>query len=117
MFRMKPRHPLCLLAILLVATGLCFGQVDHEQKSSVLQGDSSDVFGMVKRAETYSDINKDIAVIDDQVNSMFHLDNSFHHLMIHHWAGNGSSIVCWLARGQVSLEISSSSPIINYQTF
>ena len=99
MCRMKPRDPLCLLAILLVATGLCCGQ-----------GDSSGGFSMVKRAE--SDKNIDIAVIDDKVNSMFHHDNSFHHLMMNHWADNGSSIVFWQARDQVSLEISSSSPIL-----
>ena len=65
-------------------------------------GDYSEENKRVKRADTNSDKADDdtTAVIDDKISSVFHLNNSHLHLMVH-WAGKGSSIVFCLARDQV----------------
>ena len=119
---MKPRDPLWLLGLvpfllyLSVVDGLG-GQVDQEQMFSVLQGevgDFSEGSSRVKRADIDIDSDKadedTTAAIDDKISSVFHLNNSHLHLMVH-WAGKGSSIVFCLARDQVSLAIVSTSNI------
>ena len=41
---MKPRDPLSLLALLLLATGLCLGQVAREQKKGVWEYEKKEAF-------------------------------------------------------------------------
>lgn len=121
---MKPRDPLWLLGLvpfllyLSVVDGLG-GQVDQEQMFSVLQGevgDFSEGSSRVKRADIDIDSDKadedTTAVIDDKISSVFHLNNSHLHLMVH-WAGKGSSIVFCLARDQEIGENSTSNVYIS----
>jgi len=118
---MKPRDPFWLfglvqfLSVLSVSDGLG-GQVDQEQLMSVVQGELEDYSENFKRfkRDTESDKNKEdtSVVIDDKISSVFHLNNSHLHLMVH-WAGKGSSIVFCLARDQEMKEDSNSSVFIS----
>lgn len=60
-------------------------------------GDFSDTHNRVKRADS-SENNS--TVIEDKISSVFNLNNSHLHLMVH-WAGKEYSIVFCLARDQV----------------
>ena len=78
-------------------------QVDQVQNIIMVQGevgDFSDTHNRVKRADS-SENNS--TVIEDKISSVFNLNNSHLHLMVH-WAGKGYSIVFCLARDQVGRE-------------
>eukprot|EP00092_Neocalanus_flemingeri_P022770 GFUD01024690.1.p1 GENE.GFUD01024690.1~~GFUD01024690.1.p1 ORF type:complete len:2176 (-),score=631.55 GFUD01024690.1:299-6826(-) len=119
---MKLRDHLWLLALvpflsfLSVSDGLG-GHVDQEQSFSFVQGemgDFSENSRRYKREDTDGDkASKDTAVvIDEKISSVFHLNNSHLHLMVH-WAGKGSSIVFCLARDQEISENSTSRVFIS----
>ena len=79
------------------------GHKDQAQHVSEIHGDMNkyEIFEKdIARGERVKRAEKPEEVIDNKISSVFHLNNSHLHLMVH-WAGKGSSIVFCLARDQV----------------
>jgi len=101
---MKPRdNPWYSLLFLLYAISVVSGlgdQIDQHQNIRLVEGEVVDFSDSLHRAKRENSVaeNND-TIIDNEISSVFHLNNSHLHLMVH-WAGKGSSIVFCLARDQ-----------------
>lgn len=91
------------------------GHKDQPQHVSEIHGDMAKykIFEKdINRGERVKRAEKTEEVIDNKISSVFHLNNSHLHLMVH-WAGKGSSIVFCLARDQEIGENSTSNVFIS----
>ena len=101
---MKPREGWLELALLLLLGVHCCAalQGHTDQRQDVRYIDAEEAPSS-KEKEEHSRFRRD--TVDSNISSVFHLNDSHLHLMVH-WAGKGSSIVFCLARDQ---EISENS--------
>ena len=91
-----------LLSQVTIVIGL-EGHVDQAQTNTHIIGENIDFSDeIVERVKRSADSDKDNDELKANLthSSVFHLNNSHLHLMVH-WAGKGSSIVFCLARDQV----------------